>query len=263
MRKTGQLVIDTSERFEHLPRAPIVEAVVDIRAQPVEALDEAVVKACFEGRLTGYEFLDSQRGIQIEQEFSIAADKPSAPILRDLGWKGLRFRSADKKYIAQFNRDGFVLSRLEPYQSWEIFFEETVRLWRVYVELARPVEIVRAGLRFINKIQLPLGELQFERYLHAPPISPKGFDLPFFGFMHRDVLAVPDHPYAINIIRTIQPTTTGSATRLSLIIDIDAFTAHAFPFDEALLKRRLLEMRWLKNKAFFGSITRKAKELFL
>jgi uncharacterized protein (TIGR04255 family) len=84
--------------------------------------------------------------------------------------------------------------------------------------------------------------------------------LPFHGFMHHDVLAVPGHPYAINVIRTIQtpPNTDASA----VILDIDVFTLQPFQFREAILEERLPEMRWLKNKVFFGSVTPKALESF-
>jgi uncharacterized protein (TIGR04255 family) len=80
--------------------------------------------------------------------------------------------------------------------------------------------------------------------------------------MHHDVLAVPGHPYAINIIRTIQPSTGNGGAGTGVILDIDVFTAQEFEPDEGKLVHRLLEMRWLKNKAFFGSVTEKALERF-
>jgi uncharacterized protein (TIGR04255 family) len=87
-------------------------------------------------------------------------------------------------------------------------------------------------------------------------------DLPFQGFMHHDTLAVPEHPYAMNVIRTIQPPQANGHAGTALILDIDVFTTQGFELDDEILRRRLLEMRWLKNKAFFGSITEKALEMF-
>ena len=390
-----KLVVNTDESFEHLPHAPIVEAVIDIRARSSVMLEETVLKPQLEAKLSDYQFLDSQQQIQIKHDLSFqenvapsaiirnlgwkglrfqSADKnyiaqfnrdgfvfsrlepyqsweqlydeglrlwrvyvelaqpvefhriglryinriqlppdvvqfedyiepapvppknlsmpfhsfmhqdtlavrcnlqiqikhdlsfqenvaPSA-IIRNLGWKGLRFQSADKNYIAQFNRDGFVFSRLEPYQSWEQLYDEGLRLWRVYVELAQPVEFHRIGLRYINRIQLPPDVVQFEDYMEPAPVPPKNLSMPFHGFMHQDTLAVPEHPYAINVIRTIQPPPIQGIQGLSLILDIDAFTTQEFELDEAALERRLLEMRWLKNKVFFGSVTPKTLKLF-
>lgn len=254
-----KLTINISERFQHLPRAPIVEAVIDIRARAVTALEEALVKPQLEAKLSGYQFLGSQR--EIEHGFTLEGDKPPGLMIRDLGWKGLRFQSADKKHIAQFNRDGFVFSRLEPYESWEQLYEEGMRLWSVYIELAQPVEVHRIGLRYINRIQLPPDELRYEDYLEPAPMPPKGLDVPFHGFLHQDTIAVSGHPYAINVIRTIQPPGAPGIQGLGLILDIDAFTTQGFELDEALLEQRLLEMRWLKNKVFFGSVTPNALKL--
>ena len=257
-----KLAINIKELFQHLPRAPIVEAVIDIRARPSAVLEEALLKPQLEVRLDGYEFLDSQQKIQIQHEVSLKGEPLPGPIIRDMGWKGLRFQSTDKKHIAQFNRDGFVFSRLEPYQSWEQLYEEGMRLWYLYAELAQPAEIHRIGLRYINRIQLPPDELCFEDYLEPAPASPKGLDLPFQNYIHQDTLAVPDYPYAINVIRTIQPPGAEGVQGLGLILDIDVFTTQGFELDKALLEQRLLEMRWLKNRVFFGSVTPNALKLF-
>lgn len=257
-----KLAINIRESFQHIPRAPIVEAVIDVRARPAGLHEEALLKTQLETKLSNYEFLDSQQQIQIQHQVSLKGDALPGPIIRDMGWKGLRFQSIDKKYIAQFNRDGFVFSRLEPYQSWEHLYDEGMRLWYLYVELAQPVEIHRIGLRYINRIQLPADELRFEDYLEPAPASPKGLDLPFLSYMHQDTLAVPDHPYAINVIRTIQPPEAEGIQGLGLILDIDVFTTQGFELDKALLEQRLLEMRWLKNRVFFGSITPNSLKLF-
>jgi uncharacterized protein (TIGR04255 family) len=213
-----------------------------------------------EAELQGYLFLDSQRIFR--HEVKMEKGKQPSQEVQDLGWKGIRFRSSDEKHITQFNRDGFAFSRIEPYIDWSRFTSEGIKLWNVFYGLAEPVEIHRIGLRFINRIILPPGELRFEDYIRTAPATPAGLDLPFAGYMHQDTLAVPGHPYAVNVIQTIQRPQAEEAERFSLILDIDVFTIKGFEPDEEKLKRRLEEMRWLKDKAFFGSITEKAKEMF-
>ena len=69
--------------------------------------------------------------------------------------------------------------------------------------------------------------------------------------MHKDTLAVPGHPYAVNVIRTIQQLFgSGVESGVALILDIDVVTTQGFDLGETLLEPRLLEMRWLKNKVF-------------
>lgn len=262
MTSVTKLPINIAEDFQHLTRAPIVEAVIDIRARPSVKLEEAALKRQLETKLGNYQFLDSLQHFEIRHEVSLQGDKPAAPIISEQGWKGLRFQSADKKNIAQFNRDGFIFSRLEPYQNWQQLHSEARSLWQKYIEIAQPIEIHRIGLRYVNRIQLPAEELRFENYLELPPATPKNLDVPFYGFLYQDTLAVPGHPYAINVIRTIQSPGGMDARGLSLILDIDAFTTQEFEWDETLLERLLPELRWLKNKVFFGSLTANAMKLF-
>ena len=252
--------IKPEEKFENLPRAPIVEAVIEIRARATKALEETSIRTAIEPKLAGYVFLDSLR--EFHSEVKLEGGKPPIQKVSDAGWKGVRFRSSDEKHIAQFNRDGFVFSRLEPYLTWEELESEGKRLWNIYKDFAQPVEIQRLGLRFINRIKLPPGELLFEDYIQPAPSSPHGLELPFHGFMHKDTLGVPGHPYAINVIRTIQQLNGGVDGGVALILDIDVVTTQGFDLDNTVLQRRLLEMRWLKNKVFFGSITAKALEMF-
>jgi uncharacterized protein (TIGR04255 family) len=256
-----KLAINIDESFQYLPRASIVEAVIDIQARPGVILEEATLKLQLESRLSGYQFLDSMKNLQIQHEVNLQGGASISPIIRELAWKGSRFQSGDKKHITQFNQDGFVFSRLEPYENWEQLYEEGMRLWSVYVELAQPVEVHRIGLRYINRIQLPPDELRFEDYLESAPMPPRGLDVPFHGFVHQDTLAIPGQSYAVNVVRTIQPPGTLDNQGMRLILDIDAFTTQGFELNEMALKQRLLEMRWLKNKVFFGSVTPNAIKL--
>ncbi len=256
------LSINRKEQFQRLPHAPIVEAVIDIRTRPEAVFEEAMLKAQLEAKLSGYQFLDSMQHLQIQHTVKSQVGAPVSQIIHEPGWQGLRFQSRDQKHIVQFNRDGFVFSRLEPYESWEQLYTEGMRLWAVYVELARPVGVHRIGLRYVNRIQLPPGDSHFEDYLAPAPAPPPGLEVPFYGFLHQDMLAVPGHPYAINVIRTIQPPGTLGVQGFGLILDIDASTMQEFELDGAVLEERLLEMRWLKNKVFFGSVTPTAMKLF-
>ena len=157
-----KVLINTNEHFAHLPSAPIVEAVLDIRAQSAEALDETAARAYLEPRLEGYEFLDSQQ--EFSHRVTFGVDIPPQQTTMHT-WKGVRFQACDEKSTAQFNRDRFVFSRLAPYQNWAAFSNSGLGLWRIFQEMARPEEISRIGLRFINRIELSPGDGFFERYI--------------------------------------------------------------------------------------------------
>ncbi len=260
MSVANEIKIDLAEQFQQLPHAPIVEAIIEVRTRAEAPLEEASMRSQLESKLPGYHFLDSQRAFQ--HELKMEPGQQPQQNLRDLGWRRMRFQSADQLHIVQFNRDGFVFSRLRPYERWAQFRSEGMRLWLLYSELVRPTEVQRLGLRFINRIELPPQELRFEEYIEPAPKPPKTLDLPFRAFLDHDTLAVPGHPYAINVIRTIQHPQSPGTEWIAVILDIDVFTLQAFEHNQNVLEQRLAEMRWLKNKAFFGSITQKALAIF-
>lgn len=252
--------INLMESFPLLARAPIVEAVIEVRARAEAPWEERAITEHLKTRLSEYPNVLSGRAVQFRMEIAqpsvqVAPAAPTEQVVQDMGWRGLRCESADKRHVAQFNRDGFVFSRLAPYESWDQFQREGLRLWQLHKELAQPVEVQRLGLRFINRIAMPqeVPHLQWQDYLETPPRLPRGMDLSFAGFLHHDTLTVPAYPYGINFTQTVQPPQGQEAA--GLILDIDVFTTQPFNLDQGVLEQRLAEMRWLKNKVFFGSIT--------
>ena len=164
--------------------------------------------------------------------------------------------------VAQFTRDGFMFARLRPYEQWEALVSEALRLWQMFVDIGKPAEIQRLGIRFINRISLPPSQVLIEDYLDPAPKGARDLDLPFRYFFHQDIFDVAGHPYAIRLIRTTQPETEPNPQAFGILLDIDVFTTQPFEPELKLLDRRLTEMRWLKNRMFFGSVTAKALEAF-
>src|SRR5439155_25920460 len=102
-------------------------------------------------------------------------------------------------------RDGFVFRRLRPYEQWQQFVNEALRLWKVFQDIGKPAEIQRLGVRFINRISLPSKQVRIEDYLDPAPLGARDLELPFQGFFHQDLFGVTGYPYAIRLIRTTQP----------------------------------------------------------
>jgi len=253
MAYPAKLEINLAEEFPRLARAPIVEAVIGIRARAQAPWEEAAVAQSLKGSLPDYP--DSQP--LAHMAVKLGSDQRGVP--QDLGWDGFRFQNLDGKQIGAFTRDGFVFSRLQPYPNWEQFFGEAIRLWQIHDKVAKPMELQRVELRFINRIEMPRGDFHFEDYIKHPPEPTEGLELPFDGFFHQDMMTVPGHPLAVNVVRTIQPPSTPNCG-VAVILDIYSFTTAEV--NQKDLAQRLLQMRWLKNKVFFGNITEKALNLF-
>jgi uncharacterized protein (TIGR04255 family) len=135
------VAVDFTEKFPHLSRAPIVEAVLELRCRAGLAWDQEAFQNRLKSLLPDYPQMQAQRLLQ--HELRAEAGKPPEQLLKDLGWRGLVFRTANGQHVAQFKQDGFVFSRLYPYEHWEGFVQEALRLWGIHLEIAQPTEIQR------------------------------------------------------------------------------------------------------------------------
>lgn len=159
----------------------------------------------------------------------------------------------------QFTRDGLAFSRLTPYEDWNAFVGEAQRVWGVFVELAEPPEVQRLGVRYINRIGLT-GIAQAKQYLAKPPKCLERVGLPASQFLYQSLYDVPGHPFQINVVQTVQP--IPPSQDMGLILDIDVGTTIALACADNRLHDCLAQMRWLKNKAFFTLLDKKAVRLF-
>ena len=105
---TTPFKIDFAEKFDHLPGAPIAEAVIHWRAHPEAKLEAASLLAELTKRLPDYPEPQQQ------QEFHVGAEvsQDRASVQQHHIWHGFQLQSSDKRYIAQFTRTGLAVSRL-------------------------------------------------------------------------------------------------------------------------------------------------------
>jgi len=249
---TSTFKIDLQEDFPKIESAPIVEAILEIRtiaqAEWVEGSTEQILKSA----LPDYPHHQSLKSL--EHSIKFEENLPPEQQVSDLGWKGLRCESEDKKRVAQFYKDSFIFSQLQPYDCWDTFFGEALRLWEIHKKIAQPTEIQRVGLRYVNRIDVTQAEFQLEDYLVNPP-QPPGLEIPFTSFMHHDTFNIPNYPYGVNFVKTVQTEQT-----MGLILDIDVFINQPIKVENESLSTYLPEMRWIKNKIFSNSVTKKALE---
>lgn len=250
-------------RVQPLARAPIVEALVDFRIQAGMDFSVERLEKSLEDRDFGYQkqgpILRSRFGFVVNsQTAQVAAPPPEAAII------GVRLRSADTKYVAQFTTEGFTLSRLEPYESWEALMKEAQRIWSEYQACVATVRIRRAATRFINNLRLPLkvGD-RFERFLTGLPNMPPEYPQAISNFLQRFVIY--DEPTGATAILTQvldQFLPERVIERAPVILDIDVFRETPFPPAAREVWDFLAQLRDLKDRLFFGALTDEAVELY-
>jgi uncharacterized protein (TIGR04255 family) len=242
---------------QHLNNAPITEALIDIHVEPrvdisFDELQDAFSKLDF-GYYIKAPISYGTLGVQLTLDgLQPKTSMESAQI-------GLRLHSDDEKFVAQCRLTGFTLSRLSPYDAWPALVQETKRIWSIYRERLEPVRVSRVATRFINNLQLPLeyGEsfqIYLQKFADVPDEAPQAMT----SFFQRFQLM--DKSSTVNLTLVLETVPQGGP--VPVILDIDAFAVKELDPQGEELWNILEELRDLKNRCFFGSLTDRALELY-
>lgn len=247
----------------HLDRAPIVEALIDFRVRPRDGFDTKDLEPLRQSISAKYGNFQQKRMIKAELGFRleqgvVAAAPPANPATDTL--MGFRCESSDKRYVLQANVDGFTVSRLTPYDRWESLRDEARELWDKYVAQVKPTSVVRTAVRYINRLELP-SPVDFDDYLTCGPKIPADLPQACAGFVSRVVVPFGDEGIQIVITQALQPFDQTNL-KVPVLVDVDVFVEHVFDVSEDGYWQMLEKLRVLKNRGFFGSITRKTVELY-
>jgi uncharacterized protein (TIGR04255 family) len=173
--------------------------------------------------------------------------------------RGYRYTSSDKLYVFQSRVDGFTISRLKPYETWERLRGEGYKLWKLYKEITSPI-IVRIALRYINKIIIPLPIMDFGDYFTAPPTVPENLPQGVNSYFNRVVIYEPTIGANAIITNSMEP--ISKSDFVPIILDIDIFKINPKGFDEEEVWELLDKIRDFKNKIFYNSIKEEFLERF-
>ncbi len=157
--------------------------------------------------------------------------------------------------------DGFTFSRLNPYTNWDEVFSEAWRLWDLYVDASKPLEVSRIAVRYINRMLFPLPFTNPEEYLKAPPMTAPGWPTEMSAFLTRVIMSEAGSEVSVNVIQALEPQIPAQSV-VALIFDIDAFEDVSLPSDDGTIRERFGELREMKNRVFFNGLTTKAIDLF-
>ncbi|MCI0540903.1 MAG: TIGR04255 family protein [Verrucomicrobiales bacterium] len=243
-----------------LARAPIVEAVIDIDCDlPPAMVFAALEKPARERLRDKYPKFRAQL-VQEHQIEQLGQAEPKFTVRK--GIQAFQFRSEDERQLVQIRPLGFSFNRLSPYSSLDDYLTEIERTWKLFVEVAAPIQVRKIGLRYINRILLPIheGQLELRDYLNVCPQLPEKERLKFVGFLNHHAALEVATDNRVNIVLTMQNPETD---RLPLIFDIETFHAEASnPGDWDHLLSRIVSLRSLKNRIFKNTLTDKCLNLF-
>lgn len=237
----------------HYGRAPITEAVIDIRCDlPPEAtldvLRQGVDVDIYPDVQNYYEI----SGVVDISESGVRGDAHSQQI-------GYLFRDETKeRAIVQSRSNGFAFSALPPYGDWDAFSSEALLAWGRYRDAVRPLRITRLGVRFINRIEIPKDRVEIKDYLRtAIDVSPYLPQMINSYFLQVQV-PIPHYAASATVTSSLLNPEKGEAT--ALLLDIDAWRATSIALGEPQsrdeeVSEQLQSLRLAKNYVFEACIT--------
>lgn len=239
--------MEKAKSIEHLNHAPIIEAVLDFKVTPNpdatrESLDlHEFTKKNFPERHIAH-------SLQYTGTFALEMPESAEHKLQD-EILGFRFIGDGKLFQSRF--DGFTFNKLPPYTTWEETLSQAWKLWQLYVEHAKPVEITRIGVRYINKSTFPNRNVKtfIERPCEFNEFVP---GIPLNNYLFQSKLKISEEINAV-VTQIVEP--DSSSAGLSYILDIDVSRNGSFLVNEPNLKDFFVELQDFKNKIFFNTVT--------
>jgi uncharacterized protein (TIGR04255 family) len=244
-----------SRLMPHYNRAPITEALIDIRTETSQLRFEDL--RALKRHLSDYPTEETRTlgefKFQFGQEVQAAShQKPWA----------LLFRNQENNQVVQFRLDGITFSRLEPYEDWEHLSSEARRLWDIYRKAVGVQKIVRIAVRYINLFKLPGDSVEPEEYLNIFPQVPQKLprELRNFGPFS---MSLPMHQPDLKGILVINERNAPQAEPgiVPIVMDLDLYVDNPPVGNEEELWAFFERLRERKNLYFEASITDKTREL--
>lgn len=236
-----------------LRNPPIVEAIVDIDCDLLPGFDLATLQQEAVRRL---EDRYPQPQTLYMQKIEVAARANSEPTTSAThSAAALRLFQADRRQLVQVRAEGFSFNRLAPYEGLDDYLPEIRRVWEIYRDLARPVQVRTLRLRYINRIPLPMmgGQVNLDRYLTIAPRLPDEEGLGITSFLVQQSAIERKTGEAVSLVLTDAAATED---RLDVILDIAVEnTGDADPADWQMLEGRIGSLRNLKNRIFWKALT--------
>lgn len=232
-------------------RPPITECVVEFRFSDqleFEAIQKRVdkFKRFYPNEIQNLEFTGefSDQGFKGSQQFV-----------------GVRLSTSDELQILMINRTNFIVSQLAPYTGWEEFSRRVRRDVEMFIDHFGRRTFDRVGMRYINRIDIPLEKISVETYLN---IYPKVPSLPGEAVSNAFALTTTQTLADRRLGVTLQSASTESPVpkALSFVLDIDVFKDVEIPKRTDQIVELLETMRATKNEVFEASITPETRELF-
>ncbi len=244
---------------QRLASPPINEALIDLRAELAPGTAVERLAAFHAGVASTYP--ESEKRVTVSGSFEVGPSGQPKIDVPPPQHVGFMCWSSDRVQAVQARLDGFTLNRLRPYTHWEQFSGEAKACWPEYVRVASPTSVVRVALRYINRIEIP-AKAEFSKYFRTLPQLAPELPQSVANLLMRVVLGVSTGRAVVLTMASETVNPAGNSGKIPVILDIDVFQEGDFKPDDPKIWDILEELRELKNRVFFDSLTEEALEVY-
>lgn len=241
---------------------PVTEAVFDILCDLPKDFDYKIFESLHEKIKKDFPIKELTVEYKSSIQMRAGSEQPTTETYG--GPNGFFLKTSDNNKIIQLRTNGFSFNKLKPYSNWDDFSGEAFRLWEEYVSITNPIKINRMGLRYINRIDIPLPLENLNQYIKTYPEIAADVPQEMIEFFMRLVIPDPISSSIGIITQTIDYAIANKNPQiLPLIFDIDVFrVAELKPDDKKSILEIFNTLRNFKNVIFHNSITKKTVKLF-
>jgi uncharacterized protein (TIGR04255 family) len=188
-----------------------------------------------------------------------SGEDPSQIRIQDQPFR-LQLVNEDSTRVLSVGQNTLAVSALRPYgdEGWEGEFKPRIsEALAAYMEIASPISVIRIGVRYINKIEVPEPFVDASDYFTRSHDRYEGCRLT--AFLNRLEFEQPDKIKILLTHGTVNPT---PPNRAAYLLDIDTiWDASPLEQQESVIEK-IDELHDRGGKIFEEFITDKARELF-
>ena len=163
----------------HNPNPTLVEAYVEFWFDPPDGTewDSFVVPRFFKKVAAKFPIRKRVESVRVDAGMATSID-PSQIAPNGSPTPSYHFFSQDKRSLVQLGENLLVVNYSTPYPGWKAVQTNVIECFELYVKLWKPETVVRAGLHYIDRLDLPEDEDGLEKYLNVLPNLPNFPDKP-------------------------------------------------------------------------------------
>lgn len=170
---------------------------------------------------------------------------------------GVRGISEDRDWAVDFRQDGVTFSRKSPYPSWEQYSGRARPLVEKFLSVAKPDQVVRLGLRYVNHFRLP--DRDPGDYFVSLPSLPDSLSLPVDRLLTSITAHDSESRLSVHVMHVLLDDLAPG--RVGHLLDIDVFSDNRFGPEEDQIWGTFEALRDFKNRIFFELITERNARL--